>query len=97
MPGPEPGGRRQVRQRPAAVRGELRIRHSKGIRRQKTVRNRYIRMYSYYLEEGASVKVTYSDEVVKSDRDRWIQKKIRKRFGEKRGTDSSRRQKRIRK
>ena len=41
------------------------------------------------------MKVTFSDEVVKSDRDRWIQKKIRKRFGEKRGTDSSRRQKRI--
>ena len=41
VPGPEPGGRRQVRQRPAAVRGKLRLRLSTGIRRQKTVWCRY--------------------------------------------------------
>ena len=51
VPGPEPGGRREVRQRPAAVRGKLRLRLSTGIWRQTTVRSRYIYVILYLVGE----------------------------------------------
>ena len=43
----------------------------------------HIRIYLYILEKVRRRR-SDSDKVIKSDRDRWIQKKIRKRIGEKR-------------